>query len=208
MMKHEQRIDVERLNDFHQVWTAAWHLAAKCLEDNQPWKAIEANHFHNFALWHEEDIARRDDIPLQRVRDAKRNIDRHNQARNDAVETIDDWVLGSLAKENPVNGCGPLHSETIGMMIDRLSIMALKEYHMAEQAARPDASAAHRQKCESRVGVLREQQKDLTEALRALLEDVFCRRRRFKIYRQLKMYNDPTLNPQLYAQAAAKKEFA
>jgi hypothetical protein len=204
MIIQKQLIDVERLNDFHQMWTTAWHREANCLEEVQPWKAIEANHYYNFSLWHEEDIARRDDIPPQRVREAKRNIDRYNQARNDAMEKIDDWVLGSLPKDMPDRECGPLHSETIGMMIDRLSIMALKEYHMAEQAARPEAGAEHRQKCEARVRVLQEQQQDLSEALRTLMDDIFSGRRRFKIYRQLKMYNDPTLNPQLYAQQASR----
>jgi hypothetical protein len=196
--KSQPLIDVDELNRSHRLWTVTWHINASCSQDAGPWSAIEANHFNNFALWHEEDFARRDDIPLERVRDAKRNIDRFNQARNDAMEKIDDYILSALPKEAQVaTGCVP-HSETIGMMIDRLSIMALKEYHMAEQAVRQDAGEEHRQRCASRVALLQEQRKDLTEALRLLLDGISTGLRRFKVYRQLKMYNDPTLNPQLY----------
>jgi hypothetical protein len=204
IMKPGSTIDVEQLNQFHRLRVAAWHDVAQCVEAELPWQAIEANHYYNFILWHEEDVARRDDIPAARVREAKRNIDRYNQARNDAMEKIDDWIMDALPKSNLTVGIAGLHSETIGMMIDRLSIMALKEYHMLEQATRPDAGPEHRQKCAARVRVLQEQQADLTESLRALLDDIYAGRRRFKIYRQLKMYNDPALNPQLYAQQAPK----
>lgn len=179
-------------------------MEAKCTQGAQPWVAIESNHFNNFALWHEEDVARRDDIPAEKVRAAKRNIDRFNQARNDAMEKIDDWILGTLIKRSDVPPSGLAHSETLGMMIDRLSIMALKEYHMAEQAVRQDAKEEHRQKCAARVAVLQEQQRDLTEALRVLLDDILAGRRCFKLYRQFKMYNDPALNPQLYIQHKPK----
>ena len=192
--------DLHCLNALHRQWTHDWHAAPCLIQTEQPWAAAEQNHDFNFRLWHEEDIARRDDIPLERIREAKRNIDRFNQARNNAMELMDDWILATLQQMG--GGAPPdvaLHSETPGMMIDRLSIMALKEYHMAEQAARGDASAEHRVKCAARVAVLKEQQGDLSDALRILLAELSTGRRRFKVYRQFKMYNDPTLNPQLYA---------
>lgn len=193
-------VNIERLIQLHRQWTIGWHVALSLGQIEQPWAAAEQNHDFNFRLWHEEDIARRDDLPAERIKEAKRNIDRFNQARNNAMEQIDDWILtklqetGVVATENVL-----LHSETPGMMIDRLSIMALKEYHMIEQAARVDASAEHRAKCSARVAVLKEQLGDLGDALRSLLADLSAGRRRLKVYRQFKMYNDPTLNPQLYA---------
>lgn len=198
-------IDLDRLNSLHRDWTRDWHVNATLTQGGAPWSAVEQNHDFNFRLWHEEDIARRDDIPLERIREAKRNIDRFNQARNNAMEQMDDWILSALKQAGVVAPTeGALHSETPGMMIDRLSIMALKEYHMAEQVARADATEEHRAKCAARVIVLQEQQRDLTEALRVLLVELAAGRRRFKVYRQFKMYNDPTLNPQLYGAKGGK----
>ena len=192
-------MECRKINQLHVDWTRMWHLDPGLAENIEPWCTIEANHHFNFQLWHEEDVARRDDIPPERVCQAKRNIDRYNQQRNNAMEGIDDWVLLSLKDAGIPPSQGALHSETPGMMIDRLSIMALKEYHMDEQVQRIDVSAEHQRSCAERVRVLKEQQADLTEALRALLEDLGSGRRCFKVYRQFKMYNDPTLNPQLYA---------
>lgn len=134
----------------------------------------------------------------ERLREAKRNIDRFNQARNNAMEKIDDYILGKLHESGLLTTGGSLHSETPGMMIDRLSIMTLKEYHMQEQASRDDASAEHREKCMARVEVLQDQQRDLAHALSVILKELTLGQRRFRVYRQFKMYNDPTLNPHLY----------
>ena len=191
-------IEIEQLNSFHRVATEAWHKGLTRAATDEFWAAIEDNHANNFLLWHEEDIARRQDIGDGRIVQAKRNIDSFNQARNNAMERMDDCILVELARGGRHGSHGGLHSETPGMMVDRLSIMALKEYHMAEQAIRLDVTENHRVKCAQRVVVLREQQEDLSEALSVLLEDIRGGRRRFKIYRQFKMYNDPTLNPELY----------
>ena len=191
-------IEPEALNSFHRVTTAAWHHELKCSATDPFLAAIEDNHAQNFQLWHEEDVARRRDLGDARIVQAKGNIDAFNQARTDAMERMDDWILSELSRSGVQAGSGTLHSETPGMMIDRLSIMALKEYHMAEQANRTDADAAHREKCAARVLVLQEQQRDLTAALYLLLQDLRAGRRGFKVYRQFKMYNDPSLNPQLY----------
>ena len=191
-------LDVEELNHLHRRLTHDWHRCPKRSQTTWPWVAIEENHDFNFQLWHEEDIARSDEISLERLREAKRNIDRFNQARNNAMEKIDDYILGKLHESGLLTTGGSLHSETPGMMIDRLSIMTLKEYHMQEQASRDDASAEHREKCMARVEVLQDQQRDLAHALSVILKELILGQRRFKVYRQFKMYNDPTLNPHLY----------
>ena len=149
----------------------------------------------NFDLWHEEDMARRDDLGADRVRQAKRAIDRCNQARNDAIERLDAWFLDQM----PATRCdSPLHSETPGMIIDRLSILALKLYHMRIEATRERATEEHRRKCSDKCALLEEQFGDLKNCCQELLEQFQAGTRRFKIYRQLKMYNDASLNPQLY----------
>ena len=155
----------------------------------------------NFDLWHEEDIARRDDVDSDRIRQAKRTIDKCNQARNDAMEQIDGWIENQLQTEpSQTNAASAtLHSETPGMMIDRLSILALKEFHMLEEANRESADDAHRQRCAHKADVIKEQRADLQECLRLLIGHLEKGERRFKLYRQFKMYNDATLNPQLYA---------
>jgi hypothetical protein len=118
-------IDTSKINRFHRLWTEQWHHEIKRAEVNPYMMPVEENHEWNFRLWHEEDIARSEYIPLERIREAKRNIDRFNQARNDAIEKIDDCILSALEMQNFTGQPAPLHSETPGMMIDRLSIMAL-----------------------------------------------------------------------------------
>jgi hypothetical protein len=150
----------------------------------------------NFQLWHEEDIARREDLGPERVRQAKRVIDRCNQARNDAIEKIDVWLLGQLPPARPES---TQHSETPGMIIDRLSILSLRVYHMRIEASRASASDEHRHTCRERCTVLEEQARDLKRCLQVLLVELRKGTRRFRLYRQFKMYNDPNLNAQLYS---------
>ena len=158
-------------------------------------RLLEENHLRNFALWHEEDIARRDDLGFEAVYRAKRNIDRFNQERNNFAEEMDQAVVAALSP--PASGC-PRNSETPGMMIDRLSILALKEFHMHEETVRPEASATHKEKCAEKLARIRRQRADLTGCLADLFADVAAKRRTFSVYYQFKMYNDPALNPQLY----------
>lgn len=191
-------IDMNKINTFHRVASACWHVELVLAEHELPWVDIEDNHAQNFCLWHEEDIARRKDLSDSRIVEAKRNIDGYNQARNNAMERIDDWILRELAHADTGLSEGAQHSETPGMMIDRLSIMALKEYHMAEQIVRTDVDEDHRERCASRVAILREQQNDLSTALSDLFGELIRGKKRFKVYRQFKMYNDVKLNPQLY----------
>ncbi|HEX8986612.1 MAG TPA: DUF4254 domain-containing protein [Rhodocyclaceae bacterium] len=159
------------------------------------WRRIEANHRCNVLLWDEEDKARRTDVGDAIIADGKRRIDRYNQARNDAVEAIDEAILAEL----PARG-GPdarLSSETAGAMIDRLSILALKILHMREQALRADAPPRHRAACGVKLVRLVAQRDDLAGCLDRLIEEAGLGRAYFKVYRQYKMYNDPALNPYL-----------
>lgn len=177
--------------------TARWHQSTPAASQTGFLQLLEENHLRNFSLWHEEDVARRDDLGFERVYQAKRNIDRFNQERNNFAEEMDKAIVAELKPAE--SGC-PRNSETPGMMIDRLSILALKEYHMHEETVRPEATPAHREKCAEKLARIRRQRNDLTTCLAELLADVAARRRTFSVYYQFKMYNDPALNPQLYRQ--------
>jgi hypothetical protein len=155
-----------------------------------------AQHRANFELWHEEDKARVPDVPDSEIVRVKHAIDTLNQRRNDLVEKMDLWLIDRLAQD-PV---APLHSETPGLMIDRLSILALKIYHTREEAHRMSATAEHRSRNVDRLALLEEQRDDLSGCLDVLWSEVLAGKRRFKLYRQMKMYNDPELNPAVYGQ--------
>jgi hypothetical protein len=155
-----------------------------------------AQHEANFELWHEEDKARVPGVPDAEIARVKHAIDGLNQRRNDMMEKMDIWLLERL-DQNPG---APLHSETPGLMIDRLSILALKIYHTREEAHRASATEAHRLRNAERLALLEEQRDDLAGCLDALWGEVLNGTRRFKLYRQMKMYNDPELNPAVYSQ--------
>ena len=176
---------------------ADWHVGVNPTEKDPPFTFIKENNHWNYQLWHEEDIARKPDIDPVRMVAAKRKIDYYNQQRNNAMEKIDEWVANILKKKHsPLNE--KMHSETPGMMIDRLSIMALKKYHMREETVRESATEEHRQKCRDMVSVLDIQIGDLAKCLTDVLAQLEKGELQFRIYRQIKMYNDPTLNPQVY----------
>lgn len=179
--------------------TAAWHTTSPAASGEGFARLVAENHLRNFSLWHEEDVARRDDLGFEAVYRAKRAIDRFNQERNNFIEEMDKAFVAALAPA--ADGC-PRNSETPGMIVDRLSILALKEYHMHEETVRADATPAHREKCAEKLARIRQQRADLIAALGDLLADVAARRRTFSVYYQFKMYNDPALNPQLYRHAA------
>lgn len=153
-----------------------------------------AQHRANFDLWHEEDKARAPGAPDTEIVRVKHVIDMLNQRRNDLMEKIDQWLLEQLDQ----NEAAPLNSETPGLMIDRLSVLALKIYHTREEAHRVSATETHRQRNLNRLAQLEEQRADLAGCLDALWAEVLCGTRRFKLYRQMKMYNDPDLNPAMY----------
>ncbi len=179
--------------------TARWHEVAPAAGGEGFLRLVQENHLRNFQLWHEEDVARRDDLGFEAVYRAKRHIDRFNQERNNFIEEMDKTIVAAL--QPATSGC-PRNSETPGMMIDRLSILALKEFHMHEETVRVDAAAEHQAKCGEKLARIRVQRADLTGCVAALLDDVVAQRRTFSVYFQFKMYNDPALNPQLYRNAA------
>jgi hypothetical protein len=163
-------------------------------------KLAAANHRANFDLWHEEDKARDPAATDAEITRVKHAIDRLNQQRNDLVEQMDAWLLTAIP---PQNAAAPLHSETPGLIIDRLSILALKIFHTREEATRASATETHRQRNQARLLMLQEQRADLAGCLDALWAAIQRGERRFKLYRQLKMYNDPDLNPSVYRRTPA-----
>jgi hypothetical protein len=162
---------------------------------------VEAEHFANFAIWGLEDEARRRDVDDAHIAAVKRGIDPWNQRRNDLMEKIDAAILAHFS--NVGLQSAELHSETAGMMIDRLSILALKIRNMDRIAreASAEGNGALVGECMSRAGVLRAQRDDLAGCLARLLEDFAAGRRHFRSYRQLKAYNDERLNPALRSPA-------
>ena len=175
--------------------TVEWHDKPFAPSQDGFLGLVESNHHCNFELWHEEDKARRDDMGFEYVYRAKRAIDAWNQRRNNFIESMDRWLVEHV--QPPLQGV-PMSSETPGMMIDRLSILALKEFHMAEESVRESAPAAQREQCAAKLAVIRRQRGDLATALQALIDDCRAGRRGFSVYYQMKMYNDAALNPQLY----------
>jgi hypothetical protein len=161
------------------------------------WLWIEANHRCNTLLWDEEDQARRRDVPDAAIAANKRAIDGYNQKRNDAIERIDEALLARLAGVTPTPSAWHC-SETAGAMIDRLSILSLKIFHMRAQAERTDASADHVASCREKLARLTLQRDDLARCLDTLLARAARGEAFWRIYRQFKMYNDPALNPYLY----------
>ena len=148
--------------------------------------------------WHFEDIIRDPQIDPVEALKLKRRIDKSNQDRTDLVELIDSYFLDKY-KEVLALPDATINTESPAWAVDRLSILTLKIYHMAEEAARPDATPEHKAKCEEKLNVLLEQKADLSTALDQLLADIKAGRKYMKVYKQMKMYNDPALNPVLYA---------
>jgi len=164
-----------------------------------------SEHRANFRLWHVEDEARRRDVGPEVIADCKRRIDALNQERNDFIERLDEMLVALLAPLMPAPAPGetPRHNtESAGMALDRLSILALKMFHMEEQTERRDVSEAHREACARKLAVLAEQRADLLRSLQELLGEYAEGRKRPKVYFQFKMYNDPALNPALYGKPA------
>ena len=147
--------------------------------------------------WHFEDIIRDPQIDPAEALVLKRRIDKSNQDRTDLVEQIDSYFR-EVYKDVKVLDDARINTESPAWAVDRLSILALKIYHMKEQVERPEASEEHKAKCQAKLNVLLEQQVDLSTAIDQLLEDIEAGRKYMKVYRQMKMYNDPSTNPVLY----------
>ena len=147
--------------------------------------------------WHFEDIIRDPQIDPAEALVLKRRIDKSNQDRTDLVERIDSWFWTKY-KDITVRPDATINTESPAWAVDRLSILALKIYHMKEQVERPDASEEHKAKCQQKLDVLLEQRKDLSTAIDQLLADIEAGKKYMKVYKQMKMYNDESTNPVLY----------
>jgi hypothetical protein len=167
---------------------------------------VGRQHRANFDLWHIEDEARTPGASDAALADVKRRIDTTNQLRNDLAEELDRALMDWLAPQGLLSVSAPLHSESPGLMIDRLSILALKIYHTRDETERVEVPEGHRERNRARLAILEEQRRDLADCLDTLWRETLAGARRFKLYRQLKMYNDPTLNPAIYGQMARSRE--
>lgn len=160
-------------------------------------RILYAKNWIDTVQWHLEDIIRDTNIEPNEALKIKRRIDASNQERTDMVEYIDSWFLEKYKNITP-NDNARLNSETPAWAFDRLSILALKIYHMSLEAHRDSASDEHRNNCSQKLNVLLEQKKDLSEAITQLLDDIENGKIKMKSYKQMKMYNDESLNPILY----------
>lgn len=159
---------------------------------------LYAKNWIDTVQWHLEDIIRLPEINPVEALQIKRRIDKSNQERTDMVERIDDYFLEKFSAVVPKESAR-INSETPAWLLDRMSILMLKIYHMREQTERKDVSEDHLKKCQSKLSVLLEQQLDMHTAFEQLIEDIKNGDRKIKVYRQMKMYNDASLNPMLYA---------
>ena len=179
-----------------------WHVKAPepdYVEASDFPNLVSMQHYVNFELWHQEDMARDPDAPDSKIAAVKRAIDVLNQRRNDMIEQMDQYLLDALQSKNiKYTADAEMNSETPGSIIDRLSINALKIYHMDEEIQRLDVTDEHRKKCSGKLSVLQDQRNDLKKSLEKLLADLSNGKKRLKVYQQMKMYNDENLNPVLY----------
>ena len=162
-------------------------------------QVVGEQHAFNFRLWHEEDIARNPQATDTEIAAVKRSIDKLNQQRNDWIEKLDDFITSELERYRvrPLNQARS-YTETPGSAIDRLSIMALRIFHLQEQLDRQDVSQDHHEVVQGKLDVCLVQRRELASALQNLLDDIFDGRARHRVYRQNKMYNDRRFNPQIY----------
>jgi hypothetical protein len=191
------------LAEWQTRWTEHWHVSQDALLPPTPFaQIIQQQHHKNYDLWHEEDKARSPDAGDRTLAGVKRRIDKLNQDRNDLMERLDEAILTMLVQRSvSAPDSAPWNTETPGAVVDRLSILSLKIFHMREQEGRKDATEEHREKCQAKRRILEQQRQDLVTSLQALLDDLFAGRKQMKIYRQFKMYNDPALNPEIYKAA-------
>ena len=154
--------------------------------------------------WHFEDIIRDPNIDPGEALILKRRIDKSNQDRTDLVELIDSYFLDKY-KNVEVKSDATINTESPAWAIDRLSILALKIYHMRQEVERTDTTFEHHTQCEAKLSILLEQQKDLSSAIDQLIDDIEKGRKYMKVYKQMKMYNDPSLNPVLYGKKEINK---
>ncbi|WP_143307810.1 DUF4254 domain-containing protein [Chitinophaga vietnamensis] len=183
-------LDYHQYNDVHQTISNPY-------EKSSIEHLLYLKNWIDTVQWHLEDIIRDPKIDPVEALGIKRWIDRSNQERTDVVEYIDSYFLEQYKSVTPAADAA-INTESPAWAIDRLSILALKIYHMHEEATREDASPEHRAACQRKLDILLEQRKDLGTAIEALLQDIAAGKKYMKVYKQMKMYNDPSLNPVLY----------
>ncbi|SFK21708.1 Protein of unknown function [Desulfomicrobium apsheronum] len=210
-----QPMDPRTLKDLlRQAWTAQLASVALWHEEDAPAdlparpgdglvELVLRQHLKNFLLWHVEDRARRKDVDDSVITGCKREIDGLNQQRNDLMEQVDAWLVRVVAaftaqKDLPEES-RRFNTETLGAALDRLSILSLKIFHMREQTAREDVDAGHLASCRDKLTLLEAQHRDLSRSILELIDDYAQGVKSPKVYFQCKMYNDPALNPELYA---------
>jgi len=192
-------IDVSEIVQLHVSAVADWHREPMENRYEGLLGLVCQQHQFNYQLWHQEDIARSPDVSDCEIATVKRAIDRLNQLRNDWIERVDDWLTRYLDEHHIAPEAeAPQNSETPGSIIDRMSIIALRIFHLEEQLERTDIDDAHQEKVQSRVAICRVQQQELAMCLEILLNQIVAGQVRHRTYRQFKMYNDPSLNPYLY----------
>ena len=190
---HDRQTEV-----WHQMETSAC-VETEGIQDADEWlRAVSRQHRANFDLWHIEDEARMPGVTDAQLAAIKRRIDRTNQLRNDLSEELDRTLIAWLEPQALPDADAPLNSESPGLVIDRLSILALKIYHTREEATRSDAPPGHADRNRDRLAILEQQRSDLAGCLDVLWRETVAGTRQFRLYRQLKMYNDPSLNPSIY----------
>lgn len=191
-------IFIESIDDYHRTDNVDTPI-----HNPYPVKSIEyylyLKNWIDTVQWHFEDIIRDPNINPEAALVLKRRIDKSNQDRTDLVELIDSYFLDKYKDVTPVEGA-TINTESPAWAIDRLSILALKIYHMRKEVERIDTTPEHHAQCEKKLNVLLEQKKDLSAAIDQLIADIEAGRKYMKVYKQMKMYNDPALNPVLYGQ--------
>ena len=194
-------IDVKEVGQLQRRTVCDWHETEICNPYSGLLSVICEQHSFNFQLWHREDIARSPVADDHVISDVKRKIDKLNQQRNDWIEKVDDFLTRMLAERNvQPHEDAPINTETPGSVIDRLSILALRIYHMREQLDRSDVDGSHRDAVSAKLSLCNVQQAEISEAVQKLLNDIAAGTVRHRTYRQMKMYNDPSLNPYIYGQ--------
>lgn len=191
-------IFIESIDDYHRTDNVDTPI-----HNPYPVKSIEyylyLKNWIDTVQWHFEDIIRDPNINPEAALVLKRRIDKSNQDRTDLVELIDSYFLDKYKDVTSVEGA-TINTESPAWAIDRLSILALKIYHMRKEVERTDTTPEHHAQCEKKLNVLLEQKKDLSTAIDQLIADIEAGRKYMKVYKQMKMYNDPALNPVLYGQ--------
>jgi hypothetical protein len=199
-MRLEPKRIVKAVNKLHRETVVRWHQQDPDNAYTDLLGTVCQQHQYNFLLWHEEDIARSPDVSDARIAMVKRAIDGYNQQRNDWIERIDEALVELLGEQGVKPAVDArLNTETPGSAMDRLSIMSLRIFHLEEQLERTDVDQVHIDRTNGRLQRCRLQEADLSNSLTELLTDLAAGRKMLKVYRQMKMYNDPTLNPYLYA---------